>query len=159
MLVRVVLYDSKSVKFRAMLALGWCVGGRSPGRRLVLLSLCEPGCGLESEHGNALRGLSVLVCSKGGAALLRHLLTLNGQPTGSWHHEASCSQFSVGRNGETWKQSDSSHWVYRISTLCEEEMAGGYKNLLPHPGAFQGEGCVCEFLKGEIFKTSLSLPQ
>lgn len=154
MLVRVLLCDSKSVMFRASLAFSWRVGGRTPGRRLVLLLPCEPGCGLESEHGNGLRGLSVLVCSEGGTALLRHLLTLNGQPTGSWGLLLSVQCWK-----QWWKlETDSSRWVYGISTLCEE-MSAGYKNLLPHPGAFQGEGCVCEFLKGEIFKTTLSLPQ
>ena len=136
MRVRVVLYDSKPVMSRASLALGWCVGGRSLGRQFVLPLLCEPG--LRSGK-QAWEQAERIVCT--GLQRGRHCF-IDALIYPEWPPHAilrlSCSQFSVGRNGENWKQSDSSHWVYRIGTLCEG-MAGGFRNLLSHPSVLQGE--------------------
>ena len=134
MLVGVMLYDSKSVMFRASLALGWYVGGRSLGRQFVLPLLCEPGLWSGKQ---AWEQAERIVCTglQWGRYCFIDALIYPEWPT-HMILRLSCSQFSVGRNGENWKQSDSSHWVHRI--LCGG-MAGGFRNLLSHPTVLQGE--------------------
>lgn len=120
------------------LAPGCCVGGRSPGRLLVLFSLKPRGCASldvawKSCMATVLRVESILVCSEGGTALLIQ----EGNP--GWPAHMLLSSFSLwlliqcwinkGKNG---KKKVKVRLLNVISAQLSEEISRECQNLLSY---------------------------